>query len=211
MKCVHARSRPTRIILLLLAAALLSACSPPEPPQLQQATLLPSPKPIAAFNLTDQKGERFTLDDLKGHWTFAFFGYTHCPDVCPTSLGMLAQVMRSLEKTTPPEQMPQGLFVSVDPQRDTPETLAKYVAYFYPEFIGATGDSAQIDALTHQLGVLYIRKQGDSAGDYLFDHSAAIVLLDPDGRYHALFNVPHDPEKIASDFVQIRNYYEATR
>lgn len=211
MKCRHPRSPLTRIILLLLATALSPGCSSPKPPELQQATLLPSAKPIAAFNLTDQKGEPFTGEDLKGHWTFAFFGYTHCPDVCPTSLGMLAQVMRKLEKTTPPDEMPRGLFVSIDPKRDTPEALAKYVAYFDPDFIAATGDPSQIHKLAQQLGVLYLRQAGDSDGDYLFDHSAAVILFDPEGRYHALFNVPHDPNKIASDFVLIRNYYEATR
>jgi len=141
------RSPLMRIILLLLATALLTACSPPKPPELQQATLLPSAKPIATFNLINQKGEAFTLDDLKGHWTFAFFGYTHCPDVCPTSLGMLGRVMRRLKENLPADAMPQGLFVSVDPQRDTPEMLAKYVAYFYPDFIAATGDPAEIHRL----------------------------------------------------------------
>jgi len=205
------RSPLMRIILLLLATALLTACSPPKPPELQQATLLPSAKPIATFNLINQKGEAFTLDDLKGHWTFAFFGYTHCPDVCPTSLGMLGRVMRRLKENLPADAMPQGLFVSVDPQRDTPEMLAKYVAYFDPDFIAATGDPAEIHHLTRQLGILYIKSAGDKDNDYLIDHSAAVVLFDPAGRFHALFNVPHDADKIASDFLLIKNYYEATR
>ena len=200
-----------RIIPLLLATVLLGACSPPPPPQLKQATLLPSPKPVADFNLINHKGEPFTLASLEGHWTFAFFGYTHCPDVCPTSLAMLARVMKKLRETRPDDTLPQGLFVSVDPQRDTPEMLAKYVAYFYPDFIAATGDPAEILRLTRQLGILYIKSAGDKDNDYLIDHSAAVVLFDPDGRFHALFNVPHDADKIASDFLLIKNYYEATR
>jgi protein SCO1/2 len=200
-----------RIIPLLLAAALGSACTPPEPPRLQQATLLASPKPIADFELVDQHGAPFTLQNLRGHWTFAFFGYTQCPDVCPTSLAMLGQVMRTLEKDPAIDEMPRGLFVSVDPERDTPAQLAQFVPYFYPDFIGATGDPQQLLTLTRQLGILYLKTPGTGADDYLVDHSAAIVLFNPDGEYHALFNVPHEPAKIASDFVKIKSYHAATR
>jgi len=122
-----------RIIPLLCIAALLGGCSPPKPPELQQATLLPSPKPIADFRLIDQNGEPFTLEDLKGHWTFVFFGYTQCPDVCPTSLAMLGQAIRSMGKNPDIDVMPRGLFVSVDPERDTPELLAQFVPYFHPD------------------------------------------------------------------------------
>jgi protein SCO1/2 len=199
-----------RIIPLLLATALLG-CSPPPAPQLQHATLLPSPKPITGFDLINDKGQPFTPDSLKGHWTFAFFGYTHCPDVCPTSLGMLAQVMRKLKDHDHLDTLPQSVFVSVDPQRDTPEVLARYVTYFYPDFVGVTGDPAEILSLTRQLGILYMRTEGGDADGYLIDHSAGIILIDPDGRFHALFNVPHDPDGIAGDFLLIKNYYEATR
>lgn len=199
-----------RIIPCLLSAALLLACTPPAPPVLQQATLLPDAKPIADFKLINQQGEAFTLADLKGHWTFAFFGYTHCPDVCPTSLAMLAQVVRKLAHSLEGDQLPRGLFVSVDPQRDTPEVLAKYLPYFHPDFIGATGDDRQIKALTRQLGILYARADGGTDQDYLINHSAAIVLFDPAGEFRALFGAPHDPTKIAGDFLLIKQYYEAT-
>lgn len=199
-----------RIIPLLLAAALLQACSRPQPPQLQQATLLPSAKPVADFNLISDKGEAFTLADLEGRWSFAFFGYTHCPDVCPTSLAMLAQVMKRL-KQSGVEPLPRGLFVSVDPQRDTPDRLGSYVRYFDPDFVGVTGQPEQIQALTRQIGILYLKTPGNSDTDYHIDHSAAVVLFDPRGRFHALFNVPHDADKIASDFIEIKNYYEATQ
>jgi protein SCO1/2 len=200
-----------RIIPLLLAAALTVACAPPKPPQLQQGTLLPSPKPIAEFSLIDQTGAPFTLENLQQQWTFVFFGYTQCPDVCPTSLSMLGQVMRLLEKEPALETLPHGLFVSVDPQRDTPEMLAGFVPYFYPEFTGATGSPEELKKLTRQLGILYAKSEGSGESDYLMDHSAAIILFNPEGKYHALFNVPHDPKLIASEFVIIRNYYEATQ
>jgi len=200
-----------RIIATLMSAVLIAACSAPQPPQLAQATLLPSAKPVADFRLTDQAGQPFTLDNLKGRWTLAFFGYTHCPDVCPTSMAMLGQVQRQLEQNPEAAPLPQVVFFSVDPERDTPELLASFVPYFHDSFIGVTGDPEVILQFTRQLGIIY-GKTGDSdAGDYLVDHSAAIILFDPDGRFRALFNVPHKPELIASDFLAIRAYYEAIR
>ena len=199
------------IIPMLLAAVLLSACSPPQPPQLKQGTLLPSAKAIADFQLTDQHGKPFTRNNLVGKWSFAFFGYTHCPDVCPTSLSMLAQVMKKLERNDNLDTKPQVVFVSVDPERDTPELLAQYLPYFNPDFIGVTGDPQQLLLLTRQLGIMYGKVPGDNADDYLVDHSASIILFDPDGNFLALFGMPHDPDLIAQDFVAIKNYYEASQ
>jgi protein SCO1/2 len=200
-----------RIIPMLLAAVLLSACSPPEPPQLKQGTLLPSAKAVADFQLTDHNGKPFTRENLKGKWSFAFFGYTHCPDVCPTSLSMLAQVMRILGKDDTLDVLPQTVFFSVDPERDTPELLEKYLPYFHPDFIGVTGDPQHVLLLTRQLGIMYGKAPGDNADDYLVDHSASIILFDPDGNFLALFGIPHDPGLIAQEFIAIKNYYEATR
>lgn len=194
---------------MLLAAVLITACGQPAPPRLQQGTLLPEGKAVADFQLTDHRGQPFTLENLKGNWTFAFFGYTHCPDVCPTSLTMLGQVQRKLAKLAELDTLPQVVFFSVDPERDTPELLSRFVPYFHPDFVGTTGEAAQILSLTRQLGILY-GKAGDAGTDnYLIDHSAAIILFDPEGRFHAVFGVPHDPDLIASDFILIKNYYEA--
>jgi protein SCO1/2 len=200
-----------RIIATLLAAVLIAACSAPPPPQLQQGTLLPSAKPVADFRLTDQAGQPFTLDNLKDRWTLAFFGYTHCPDVCPTSMAMLAQVHGQLEQNPDAAELPQVVFFSVDPERDTPELLASFVPYFHDSFIGVTGDPDEILKLTRRLGIIYGKTGGSGADDYLVDHSAAIILFNPAGNFHALFNVPHKPELIASDFLAIRDYYEAIR
>jgi cytochrome oxidase Cu insertion factor (SCO1/SenC/PrrC family) len=116
---------------MLLTAVLLAACSSPEPPQLSQGTLLPSAKPVTDFQLTDHRGQPFTLENLKDNWTFAFFGYTHCPDVCPTSMTMLAQVQRKLEQRDGLDQLPQVVFVSVDPERDTTALLSQFVPWLY--------------------------------------------------------------------------------
>jgi len=196
---------------MLLAAVLLSACSPPTPPQLKQGTLLPSAKAITDFQLTGQNGKPFTRNNLAGKWSFAFFGYTHCPDVCPTSLSMLAQVMKKLKQGNSLDTLPQVVFFSVDPERDTPELLAKYLPYFSPDFIGVTGDPQEILRLTRQLGIVYGKSPGENSDDYLVNHSASIILFDPDGDFRALFGTPHDPALIAQDFVAISKYYEASQ
>jgi protein SCO1/2 len=196
---------------MLLATVLLSACSKPEPPQLSQGTLLPSARPVTDFRLTDHRGQPFTLENLENHWTFAFFGYTHCPDVCPTSMAMLAQVQRNLKQQDGLHQMPQVVFVSVDPERDTTELLSQFVPYFHPDFIGASGDQQNTLSLTRQLGILYGKAEDNTTENYLVDHSAAIVLLDPDAALRAVFSVPHDPKLIASDFLAIKHYYEASQ
>ena len=199
------------IIPLLFAAALLGACSPPQPPQLNHATLLPTAKPLLNFTLVDQNSQPFTRTSFLDRWTFAFFGYTHCPDVCPTALTMLVQLRRKLEAGMPPDEIPAVVFFSVDPERDTPEQLAKFIPYFHPAFLGVTGDAEQIMTLTRQVGILHARAENASDDNYLVDHSAAIVLFDPNGKFHAVFGVPHDPDLIGADFLAIRQYYEATR
>ena len=194
---------------MLLATVLLAACSRPQPPQLNQGTLLPSPKPVTDFQLTDHRGQPFTLENLKDNWTFVFFGYTHCPDVCPTSMAMLAQVQSKLEKQDGLDKLPQVVFVSVDPERDSTALLSEFVPYFHPDFIGARGDGQTTLHLTRQLGILYGKVEGSAADNYLVDHSAAIILFDPDGAFRAVFGVPHDPTLIANDFLAIKTYYEA--
>jgi len=199
------------IIPMLLITVLLSACGQPEPPQLKHGTLLPSPRIITDFQLTGHDGKPFTRDNLKGKWSFAFFGYTHCPDICPTSLTMLAQVMKRLEQDSTLDTLPQVVFVSVDPERDTPELLAEYVPSFHPDLIGVTGDPQQLQVLTRRLGIMFGKSPGDDADSYLMDHSAAILLFDPGSNFRAVFGAPHDPGLIAQDFIAIKNYYEATR
>ncbi len=200
-----------RIIPVLAALWLLVSCSQPELPQLAGGTLLPEARPLTPFTLVDDHNAPFTQDSLRGQWSFAFFGYTHCPDVCPNALGALKRVETLLEAdgVTP---LPRVLFVSVDPARDTPDTLAGYVAYFHPAFVGVTGEDAELKLLTRQLGILYGRSPDSSNDkDYVVDHSAAIILFNPEGHYQALFGIPHDPQKIAADFVAIRDWYEASQ
>lgn len=165
---------------------------------LRRATPIPDPRPLTPFALSDHRGAPFTERDLIGHWTLLSFGYTHCPDICPTTLQMLSRVEARLSSAGQ-APLPRVVFVSVDPERDTPERLAGYVPYFSPRFTGVTGSREALTGLTRQLGVIF-EKAGDGGAGYLVNHSASIVLVDPQGRFRALFSAPHDAETMAEDF-----------
>jgi protein SCO1/2 len=177
------------------------------PPDLSglHATVLSQPRDVQPFMLVDHTGKSFDNSALLGRWSFVFFGYTHCPDVCPTTLSVLNSVARKLEDL---ENQPRFVFISIDPERDTPEKLGQFVSYFNGTFIGATGTDDAINALTRQLGVIYARVDENSGTDnYLMDHSASVLLLDPAGRFHAVFTPPLDAADIASDFITISESY----
>ena len=170
------------------------------------ATVLPEAKALPEFSLEDHRGNTFTNEDLKGHWSFVFFGYTQCPDVCPTTLALLNQVDEILKKEKG-IVLPQTIFISVDPERDTMEQLAAYVPYFNPEFIGVRGNLEQLLSLTTPLGIAF-GQEGDQDGnveseDYEVYHSARILLVDPEARLKALLSSPHDVDQIASDYIKI--------
>lgn len=172
-----------------------------DPAGFRSVRVLPEPKVISDFRLETAGGEAFTAADLEGQWTLVFFGFANCPDVCPTALFNLADVEQRLtgEATTP-----HVLFVSVDPDRDRGETLDQYTHYFSPSFTGVTGDDPQLQLLTRQLGVVYARQAPEEpGGDYSVDHTAAILLLDPDVRLHAVLPAPHDSEVIASELGEL--------
>ncbi len=197
-------------LLLLLAGGILYAVivlqpkPATEPPlALQSATLLPELRSLPPFLLVDQQGRAYDNRRLQNHWTLLSFGYTHCPDICPTSLAMLAQMKQQLQQNG--MQAPYEIaFVSVDPERDTPQQLGEYMAYFDPDFLGLTGTPSEIEQLARPLGILYrkVITEG-SAMDYVMDHSASMVLLDPQGRYRALFSPPHDAAMMAQDILAI--------
>ena len=163
---------------------------------------------LPAFELTDHEGRPFTRESLKGRWTFLFFGYTHCPDVCPTTLQAMAMTLKAIK---PGERPVGGMFISVDPERDTQERLAQYPSYFHPAIGGATAEMAKLKQLTGPLGVLHAKVADPRSDDnYLVDHSASILLIDPDGRLGAVFGAPHDPTIVARDFERVRAFYQKT-
>jgi protein SCO1/2 len=177
--------------------------SPGQLPPVSVATVIPAPRTLTAFELQDHHGEPFSGQSLNGRWSFLVFGYTHCPDICPTALMMLSQVDERLKRDKVDADY-QIVFVSVDPERDSRQRLAQYVPYFNPGFVGIRGGDSELQKLTAQLGIVYMKVQsGRAEGDYLMDHSASILLIDPQGRYHAVFSAPHSAEAIAEDFKRI--------
>ena len=182
---------------LAVAAGLFVALRLQPPSVPTTALALPDPNPVPAFELVDQRGAAIDETVFQGQWDLVFFGFTHCPDICPTTLQVLATAKSALEEqgVTP---LPRIVLVSVDPERDTPEILSRYVAYFGAGNLGITGSLEGIRALTSGLGI-YFEKQESDDGNYLVDHSAAVLLVDPEGRFSALFSGPHVPADYVHD------------
>lgn len=161
------------------------------------ATILDDERPVPAFSLK-KPGGSFSNSDLQGKWTFMFFGYTHCPDVCPVALSLLKDVRAKLADSGRPQ--PQVIFVSVDPLRDSLEVLGQYVPAYDPSFVGVTGTDEELAPLVKHFGVFFQRnRQGDSL-NYTVDHSAGIYLIDPAGHLKAVFMPPVTPEKMAAEY-----------
>jgi len=168
-------------------------------------TLFPDPKPLTAFALTDDKNRVFDLANLKGKWSFIFFGFTHCPDICPTTLAVLARARDNIAKSMVGGENIQFVFISVDPNRDTARKLRQYVDYFDSSFIGATGDNAQIGNLAGQLGATYQVAIAPGMENYPVTHTTAVFLVDPRARYYAVYTPPHDAEAISKRFKVARD------
>ena len=191
------------IIIMAAAMIYLRPSSETVPPELQ-GVLRPGPKQLQPFNLTDQNKAPFTQESLKGKWTFMFFGYTFCPDICPTALSMLTATMSELDNYPDEASDVQVIFVSVDPQRDPPERLAKYMTYFNKDFLGVTGEKQELDALAGQIGAGYLVEPESAPGEYLISHTSTVFLTNPKGELMASFSQPHYPKTIVEQFRQIR-------
>ena len=167
-------------------------------------TLFPDPKPLTAFALTDHKNRVFDLAGLKGKWSFLFFGFTHCPDICPTTLAILARARDNIAKSRVGADDVQFVLISVDPNRDTAGKLGQYVAYFDTTFLGVTGNDAQIGNLARQLGAPYQVEFKLGMENYPVYHTTTVFLVDPRARYHAMFTPPLDAETISRRFKVLR-------
>lgn len=166
------------------------------------AMLFPEPREVAEFNLVDTRGEPVRAEDLTGHWTFAFMGFTHCPDVCPTTLAVLNRVAAELRASNVTDV--EYWMVSVDPQRDTPQHLEQYLAYFNPEFVGVTGEVPELAGFARSLNGVFVRVPGDG-DNYSVDHSTHIALLDPKGRFVGILRPPLKSESLVRAFEAIYN------
>ena len=169
-------------------------------PEMASVVRYPVPRALPEFQLVRSDGQPLTRADWNGRWNIAFFGYTHCPDVCPTTLATFKQVWKLLDADA--REHLRFDFISVDPARDTPELLARYVAFFNPEFIAATGSDAELTRLTRALGLVYARSEPKN-GTYEVDHSASVVVIDPHGNQVGVLRPPFEAAKIASDLTTL--------
>lgn len=201
------------LLTLLLGVALLWPTPQPPAadrpiPEVLRPLLLPEAHTLTPFTLQDQDGTPFTLERLRGGWSLVFFGYTHCPDICPTTLAMLKGVAKKLEAQPAVSADTRVFFVSVDPKRDTLPHLKEYIAYFDPDFVAVTGERREIDNLSRQLGAMYMFDGDTSGNDYIVNHSATVALVDPQGQWVARFNPPHTVTKFSSDYLQLRAFLQ---
>lgn len=188
-------------IAALAAGSWLSFRPDPEPAAPRVASVLPAPVDIPAFSLTDQLGNPVDQSVFAGQWDLVFFGFTHCPDICPMTLQVLSLAQQQLEAAGT-ATIPRIVLVTVDPERDTVEVLQQYVAHFGDSHVGLTGAVEQIEALTSGLGIYF--KKGKTDGDgYNVDHSAVVLVINPEGQFHALFSAPHVPDNFVHDLPLI--------
>lgn len=187
------------VAFVALLAGLLVAnrfTSTPNTTALVSGTRLPQAREIADFQLTDQHAALISKKNWQGKWTLVFPGFTTCPDVCPTTLRFLQQLRVALG---PEAQKLRIVFLSVDPDRDTPERLNSYVRFFDPNFVAVTAPEPRLAALAKSLSVIYTKVPGKTPDSYTMDHSAALVLLDPQVRVAAFFTPPFQRDPMVQD------------
>lgn len=171
--------------------------------QLNGARVFDQPRELTPFTLTAHNGEAFTLTSLEGQWSLVLFGFTQCPDVCPTTLALLNSWYKTLDDDV--RKSTQVAMVSLDPARDSEAVLAQYVPYFNEQFIGVRGDFLPTKRFANQLNVAFNKvTQGD---DYTIDHSAHIALINPRGHYYGFFKPPFDIARLKLTYLSIRETY----
>lgn len=191
----------TRFIFALICVLILSACSPSAPnAPVFQGTDITGVDWGRDFNLVDHNGQRRTLADFRGKVVVLFFGYTHCPDVCPTTMAELATTLKQLGTRADKVQV---LFVTLDPARDTPEVLKQYVPSFNPTFLGLTGTESEIAQAAGAFKVFYQKQKSEGGKAYTLDHSANTFLFDTTGRLRLMYGFGTAPEKIVSDINRL--------
>ena len=173
----------------------------PTPAKFENAVLYPQARAIPEFHLIQADGQPLSLDNWRGHWNVVYFGYTSCPDVCPTTLATFKQVWKDLGQRNLTDRV-RFDFVSVDPQRDTPEHLRQYVGFFSQDFIAATGSDQELTTLTRALGLIYSRTTAAN-GNIEVDHSGSAVIVDPQGRLLGMFRPPFVARALSADLAAL--------
>ncbi|TBR10243.1 MAG: SCO family protein [Lysobacter sp.] len=207
-------SRTTLVLIAAFVAASLGAFAayrvfpPTQPnhaPALQAMHRMDPPRVIAPFSLRQSDGTALVPGELKGHWTLVFLGFTHCPDVCPTTLATLARAQKQWE-SLPETVRPRILFVSVDPARDTPDHVGEYAHSFHRDGLAATADVPTLERFARSLSLVFAKMppaDGMPADAYSVDHSATLVALDPQGRMAGIVQPPFDAAAIARDMLAL--------
>ena len=203
-----------RTTVLVLMAALAAALglwaaqrwSGRQPaPSLQAVKLFEQPRALPAFSLQQSDGTRLVPGELKGHWTVVFLGFTHCPDVCPTTLAQLAQAQKRWA-ALPEATRPRVLFVAVDPERDNPDRIGEYAHAFHRDSLAATADIPALERFARSLSMVFMKvpaPEGAPADQYTVDHSAALAVLDPEARMAGVIASPLDADAVASDLLAL--------
>jgi len=190
----------------LLAAQNWFARSPQgSRPALKAARLFEPARAIPAFSLRQSDGTPLVPGELKGHWTLVFLGFTHCPDVCPTTLAQLAGAQKQWA-ALPEAVRPRVLFVSVDPERDTPDAIGEYAHAFHRDTLAATADVPALETFAKSLSMVFAKVPtgaGAPADQYSVDHSASLAVLDPQGRLTGFIQPPFEPKDIAADMTAL--------
>lgn len=168
--------------------------------------ILDTPRNFGDIKLVDHRGEAFGRDRFTGRWSLVFFGFTHCPDICPTTMAFLNQLMGELDGTESEDT--QVVMVSVDPARDTVQQLASYVPYFNEEFVGVTGDFLDVHRFATALNTPF-RKVPGQGENYAVDHSSNVVLINPKGDYHGFFKAPLDLAKMKITYRSARVHFDS--
>jgi len=211
--------RLTVIVLFLVVAVIVTlvigrqlylagAGEPLPAPELAELNtyVYDEPKELVNFNLVDETGAAVTRDSLKGHWTFTFVGYTHCPDICPAAMANLRLANQLIGDDLP---QPDYLLISADPERDTPEQLKAYTGFFGDHFHGLTGELDMVRAVARSLNAVFVHREVD--GEVLVDHSAHFALLNPEGKLVALLQPPHQPKSLAQAYRRIVEWDRSNR
>jgi len=204
-------NRTTLLILLaavcaglgLLTAQRLWTPAAPQGPALQSVTLYPQPRPLPDFTLQTSDGGTLRPQQLAGHWTLVFIGFTSCPDVCPVTLAKLAKAQRQWQ-VLPEATRPRVVFVSVDPERDTPKRLGEYAHSFHPDTLAATAGLPTLETFTRSLSLVFAKVPLGQDDAYTIDHSAAIAVLDPKARMAGVvLGSALDPLALANDLITL--------
>lgn len=185
-----------RLLLAGVGVTLLAACSESPPPQSFRGIDITGADYATGFSLTDHNGQKRTLDDFKGKAVVVFFGFTQCPDVCPTSLSEMAEAKRLLG---PDGDRLQGLFISIDPERDTPEVMKSYVTNFDPSFLALYAPVGELEAVTKSFKAYYKKVPGRTPTSYSMDHSAGSYVYDPTGRIRLYHRYGSGAQALADD------------